>query len=191
MSHPVFDFLAQRSSTPISAICEPAPEGEELAALLKVAARVPDHGRLTPWRFILYRGDTRRQVGEYLVKRAEEREGPLSDAQKDKEATRFSRAPLVVGVIFSPLRMSESRMGAVPFAGAVAMNLASRPMRWAMRPTGSATGMRKMHRRGHFWGLRRMSALPVLSISEPLKIKCRSARARTWKRSFRTIPARG
>ncbi|EXU82531.1 nitroreductase [Brucella melitensis 548] len=115
MSHPVFDFLAQRSLTPISAICEPAPEGEELAALLKVAARIPDHGRLTPWRFILYRGDTRRQVGEYLVKRAEEREGPLSDAQKDKEATRFSRAPLVVGVIFPPLRMSESPNGSSSF----------------------------------------------------------------------------
>ncbi|MUJ32333.1 nitroreductase family protein [Brucella abortus] len=124
MSHPVFDFLAQRSSTPISAICEPAPEGGELAALLKVAARVPDHGRLTPWRFILYRGDTRRQVGEYLVKRAEEREGPLSDAQKDKEATRFSRAPLVVGVIFSPVaheRIPEWEQ--FLSAGAVAMNL--------------------------------------------------------------------
>lgn len=115
MSHPVFDFLAQRSLTPISAICEPAPEGEELAALLKVAARIPDHGRLTPWRFILYRGDTRRQVGEYLVKRAEEREGPLSDAQKDKEATRFSARRLLSVSFFPPLRMSESPNGSTSF----------------------------------------------------------------------------
>lgn len=82
MTHPVFDFLAQRSSTPISAISEPAPEGAELDELLKVAARVPDHGRLTPWRFILYRGDVRHKVGEYLAKRAEEREGPLPDSRK-------------------------------------------------------------------------------------------------------------
>ncbi len=124
VSHLVFDFLAQRSSTPISAISEPAPEGEELAKLLKVAARVPDHGRLTPWRFILYRGDTRKRVGEYLAKRAEEREGPLSDAQKSKELTRFSRAPLVVGVVSSPVaheRIPEWEQ--FLSAGAVAMNL--------------------------------------------------------------------
>ncbi|HHV67427.1 nitroreductase [Ochrobactrum sp. 695/2009] len=124
MAHPVFDFLAQRSSTPISAITEPAPEGEELAALLKVAARVPDHGRLTPWRFILYRGDARVRVGEYLARRAEEIEGPLPEGRKEKELTRFSRAPLVVGVVSSPVaheRIPEWEQ--FLSAGAVAMNL--------------------------------------------------------------------
>ncbi|MHC5230377.1 nitroreductase family protein [Brucella sp. LJL56] len=124
MTHPVFDFLAQRSSTPISAISGPAPEGEELAALLKVAARVPDHGRLTPWRFILYRGDARLKVGEYLARRAEEIEGPMPEGRKEKELTRFSRAPLVVGVVSSPVtheRIPEWEQ--FLSAGAVAMNL--------------------------------------------------------------------
>lgn len=124
MAHPVFDFLAQRSSTPISAIGAPAPEGEELAELLKVAARVPDHGRLTPWRFILYRGDARKRVGELLVKRAEEREGPLPEGRKEQELTRFSRAPLVIGIISSPVgheRIPEWEQ--FLSAGAVSMNL--------------------------------------------------------------------
>lgn len=124
MAHPIFDFLAQRSSTPISAISGPAPEGEELAALLKVAARVPDHGRLTPWRFILYRGDARLKVGEYLAQRAEEIEGPMPEGRKEKEFTRFSRAPLVVGVVSSPVaheRIPEWEQ--FLSAGAVAMNL--------------------------------------------------------------------
>ena len=124
MAHPVFDFLAQRSSTPISAISGPAPEGEELAALLKVAARVPDHGRLTPWRFILSRGDARLKVGEYLAQRAEEIEGPMPEGRKEKELTRFSRAPLVVGVVSSPVaheRIPEWEQ--FLSAGAVAMNL--------------------------------------------------------------------
>ncbi|MCR5943917.1 MULTISPECIES: nitroreductase family protein [Brucella] len=124
MAHPIFDFLAQRSSTPISAISGPAPEGEELAALLKVAARVPDHGRLTPWRFILYRGDARLKVGEYLAQRAEEIEGPMPEGRKEKELTRFSRAPLVVGVVSSPVaheRIPEWEQ--FLSAGAVAMNL--------------------------------------------------------------------
>ncbi len=124
MAHPIFDFLAQRSSTTISAISGPAPEGEELAALLKVAARVPDHGRLTPWRFILYRGDARLKVGEYLAQRAEEIEGPMPEGRKEKELTRFSRAPLVVGVVSSPVaheRIPEWEQ--FLSAGAVAMNL--------------------------------------------------------------------
>ncbi|WP_343314798.1 nitroreductase [Brucella sp. BE17] len=124
MTHPVFDFLAKRSSTPITAIKEPAPQGEELAALLKVAARVPDHGRLTPWRFILYRGDARNRVGEFLAKRAEEREGPLPDGRKEQERNRFSRAPLVIGIVSSPVaheRIPEWEQ--FLSAGAVAMNL--------------------------------------------------------------------
>jgi nitroreductase len=124
VAHPIFDFLAQRSSTPISAISGPAPEGEELAALLKVAARVPDHGRLTPWRFILYRGDARLKVGEYLAQRAEEIEGPMPEGRKEKELTRFSRAPLVVGVVSAPVaheRIPEWEQ--FLSAGAVAMNL--------------------------------------------------------------------
>jgi len=124
VAHPIFDFLAQRSSTPISAISGPAPEGEELAALLKVAARVPDHGRLTPWRFILYRGDACLKVGEYLAQRAEEIEGPMPEGRKEKELTRFSRAPLVVGVVSSPVaheRIPEWEQ--FLSAGAVAMNL--------------------------------------------------------------------
>ncbi len=123
MAHPVFDFLARRSSTPISAIGEPAPEGGELAELLKVAARVPDHGRLTPWRFILYRGAARQRIGEFLARRAEELEGPLPAGRREKEMTRFSRAPLVVGVIFSPAEGHIPEWEQFLSAGAVAMNL--------------------------------------------------------------------
>lgn len=124
MSRQIFDFLAERSSTPIVAIGEPAPQDDELAEILRVASRVPDHGKLAPWRFILYRGDARHQVGEYLVKRAEKREGPLTDARKEQERTRFSRAPLVVGVIFSPVASEKiPEWEQLLSSGAVAMNL--------------------------------------------------------------------
>ena len=63
---------------------------------------MPDHGRLAPWRFILYRGAAREAVGEALVELAERREGPLSEARREQERTRFSRAPLVIGVVSSP-----------------------------------------------------------------------------------------
>lgn len=70
--------------------------------MFRAAMRVPDHGQLTPWRFIIYRGEARERVGRLLVELAENREGPLSDARRNQELTRFSRAPLVIGVVSSP-----------------------------------------------------------------------------------------
>lgn len=102
MSNAVLDLLAQRASAPIADLKEPAPTDEQIATLMRLATRVPDHGRLAPWRFILYRGDARHQIGERLVEIAEKREGPLSEARREQERSRFSRAPLVIGVVSTP-----------------------------------------------------------------------------------------
>ena len=125
MSQQVFDFLAHRSSTPIAALKEPAPEGDELRAILQVAARVPDHGKLVPWRFIIYRGQARYDIGEFLAQRAEALEGPMPEARKDKERERFTRAPLVIGVVFSPVDTPKNIPEWEQFlsAGAATMNL--------------------------------------------------------------------
>lgn len=102
MSNAVLDFLATRASAPIPELREPAPNDAEIAQLIALATRVPDHGRLTPWRFIIYRGDSRYEIGEKLAALAEKREGPLSDARREQERARFSRAPLVIGVVSDP-----------------------------------------------------------------------------------------
>ena len=102
MSNAVFDFLANRISPPIPTLLEPAPDDAEIEQMVRVATRVPDHGRLEPWRFIVYRGDARRQIGEQLAALAEAREGPLPEGKRQQELARFSRAPLVIGVVSSP-----------------------------------------------------------------------------------------
>lgn len=124
MNASVIDFMLARRSAPIAGLKEPAPSDAELATILKVATRVPDHGRLEPWRFILYRGEARLRAGELLAALAETREGPLPEARREQELTRFSRAPLVIGVVSVP---RESRK--IPewemflSGGAVAMSL--------------------------------------------------------------------
>ena len=70
--------------------------------MIRIATRVPDHGRLEPWRFILYRGEARVEIGEQLAALAEQREGPLPEGRRNQELARFSRAPLVIGVVSSP-----------------------------------------------------------------------------------------
>lgn len=102
MNQTVVDFLLARRSKPISELKEPGPSDAEISTLMTAAARVPDHGRLVPWRFILYRGDSRRRVGEDLAALAERREGELPEHRRQQELTRFSRAPLVVGVVSVP-----------------------------------------------------------------------------------------
>ncbi|WP_420962334.1 nitroreductase family protein [Brucella sp. IR073] len=124
MTSPILDFLLQRSSTPISAIGEPGPSDTDIETMIRAAIRVPDHGRLTPWRFVLYRGAAREEVGRYLASLAEEREGPLPEARREQELKRFARAPLVIGVISSPVaheRIPEWEQ--FLSAGAAAMNL--------------------------------------------------------------------
>ena len=102
MTSPIIDFMLKRNSAPIPELREPAPGDDEIATMLRIATRVPDHGRLAPWRFVLYRGKAREEIGEKLAELAEKREGPLTEGRRNQELTRFSRAPLVIGVISSP-----------------------------------------------------------------------------------------
>lgn len=124
MDKPVLDFLLARRSAPIQELSEPGPNAEEIETILRVATRVPDHGMLTPWRFILYRGESRVEVGEKLAELAEKLEGPLSDARRQQELTRFSRAPLVIGVVSSPKESTKLPEWEMFLSGAmVALNL--------------------------------------------------------------------
>ncbi|MFB9979627.1 nitroreductase [Mesorhizobium kowhaii] len=102
MASPIIDFLLTRNSAPIPDLKEPAPSDAEIATMITAASRVPDHGRLEPWRFILYRGDARVEIGRQLAALAEQREGPLPEGRRNQELARFSRAPLVIGVVSIP-----------------------------------------------------------------------------------------
>lgn len=93
------DLLSARRSTPASKLAEPAPTDEQLERLLTIAARVPDHGRLTPWRFIVIRGDARGRLGETIAA-AYAADNPEADADKlAQQRGLLSRAPLVIAVV--------------------------------------------------------------------------------------------
>ncbi len=69
----VLDFLALRRSASAVTLAEPAPSDEELQALLRLAARTPDHGKLSPWRFILLPGPAKAAFAAKLEALAESR----------------------------------------------------------------------------------------------------------------------
>ncbi|HTV69602.1 MAG TPA: nitroreductase [Rhizobiaceae bacterium] len=124
MTSPIIDYLSTRLSAPIAELKEPAPSDAEIETMLRIATRVPDHGKLEPWRFILYRGDARVEVGKQLAELAERREGPLTEGRRLQELARFSRAPLVIGVISSPKENPKIPQWEMFLSGgAAAMNL--------------------------------------------------------------------
>ncbi len=93
------DVLNQRRSVPSRQLGEPGPSDAQLRDLLTAAIRVPDHGKLTPWRLVLIRGDARARLGAALAAMhlRHEPEAPPSVIEKDRN--RYSHAPLIVAVV--------------------------------------------------------------------------------------------
>lgn len=92
------DLLLSRRSGSAKAMTGPGPSSEELDAILKAAARVPDHGKLFPWRFILFEGDARARAGQLLIDALATTE-KLNDERVASESVRLMRAPVVVAVV--------------------------------------------------------------------------------------------
>ncbi|HBD19864.1 MAG TPA: nitroreductase [Arenimonas sp.] len=92
-------FLRRRRSVPSRQLGEPGPGTDQLRAMLAEAVRVPDHGKLAPWRFLAIRGDARHALGELLAARALERDPATPAATVEKDRQRFSHAPLVLVVV--------------------------------------------------------------------------------------------
>ena len=93
-------FLASRRSTPRPALRDPAPEGERLDALLTAAVRVPDHGRLQPWRLILIDRAAQKRLRPALREAARRLGRDEESIEKD---ARSWDSPLIVAVVFAPV----------------------------------------------------------------------------------------
>lgn len=92
-------YLETRRSIPAFQLGEPGPSTDEIMEMLKLASRVPDHGKLAPWRFIVYRGPERERLSLALAEVAMAAKPDLSEEMVKVEKTRFTRAPVVIGVV--------------------------------------------------------------------------------------------
>jgi nitroreductase len=99
---PLLAALHQRRSTPSRLLSEPGPNDAQLRQMLAAAVRVPDHGKLAPWRFLRIRGEQRARLGELLAQRARERDPGAAEAAVEKDRRRFSYAPTILAVIARP-----------------------------------------------------------------------------------------
>lgn len=92
-------LLRLRRSTAADCLTGPGPEGEALQAILAAGARVPDHRRVTPFRFVVFEGEARARAGEVLAAAFAKNDLEAEQARIEKERTRFMRAPVIVAVV--------------------------------------------------------------------------------------------
>ncbi len=94
-----FNQIAQRRSVKAADICDPGPSEDQINQILETAVRVPDHGKLGPWRFILFENQARQDFGNFLSARFKKVNPTAPKALLHLESQRFMRAPLVICVV--------------------------------------------------------------------------------------------
>ncbi|MCB4770206.1 nitroreductase [Ancylobacter sp. Lp-2] len=99
---PMIERLAARRSAPLRNLGGPALTEEELDLLFRLALRVPDHGRLVPWRFIVIEGEARAALGARLDQLYARQNPDLPAAKADMWTLYLMRAPLTVVVVSRP-----------------------------------------------------------------------------------------
>jgi nitroreductase len=118
------DLLKTRRSVKPIDLGGPAPSAAELETLLTVAARVPDHGKLVPWRFLVFEGDARLKAGLAIASAFQSDRPDATADQVEFERRRLARAPLVVAVVSRAApHVKIPEWEQVLSAGAAAMNL--------------------------------------------------------------------
>jgi len=93
------DLLLSRRSGSAKSMTGPGPSAEELRKILSAGTRVPDHGKLAPWRFIIFEGEGRARMGELLAEAVGKSDPDPSPERIALERNRFLRAPVVIGVV--------------------------------------------------------------------------------------------
>ncbi|WP_421695235.1 nitroreductase family protein [Aestuariivirga sp.] len=120
----ILTLLETRKSASAKAMAAPGPTPAQLDQILRAAVRVPDHGKLTPWRFILWEGDARARFGDVMKARWQALHPEHGDQTLGFVHGLFLRAPTVLAVVSTAadhpkIPLWEQQLS----AGAVCMNI--------------------------------------------------------------------
>lgn len=143
------DFLVSRRSVPD--LVDPGLDDQQLAELLQVAVTAHDEGDLRPWRFVVFRGEAREELGREFAAAA-----PATDGER--LAAKPLRAPLIVAVISSPRPSEHVSIAAQRSSAAAVCTL--------LELAAHGLGFGAMWRTGAFGGLRAVRNHLQLSIDE-------------------------
>jgi nitroreductase len=135
-------LTAIRTRASASKLAEPGPTPEQLDLILKLGIRAPDHGRLSPWRFVVIEGEARARFGQAIADIRRRRPPEPTERELEREAEKAMRAPTIVAVaahITNPERIPPIEQILAAGAAAQNMMLAAHAMGLgAMWKTGTA-----------------------------------------------------
>ena len=90
------DMLASRRSVLAARLDDPGPDEEELASMLDVAVRVPDHGRVTPWRLQVLTRKAQKELGDAFAEEFTRQNPGVPEDRLHLEWIRPQRSPVLV-----------------------------------------------------------------------------------------------
>jgi nitroreductase len=118
------ELLKTRRSMKPREMTGPGPSPADLETILTIGARVPDHGKLAPWRFIVFEGDARARGGEVIAGVFAKKNPQATTAEIEVEKKRLTDAPLVIGIVsFTKPHPKVPAFEQELSAGASAMNI--------------------------------------------------------------------
>ncbi|VAV91903.1 hypothetical protein MNBD_ALPHA06-1251 [hydrothermal vent metagenome] len=98
----VLAFLNTRRSTPLPLLTAPGPDAEQLATILRLAARVPDHRRVVPFRFVVFEGTAKEQAAARIMQQYRHLHPTASQSEIVAEGRKFGCSPLVIALVSTP-----------------------------------------------------------------------------------------
>jgi nitroreductase len=123
MPQPI-DFLLTRRSVKAANLVAPGPDDAQFEQILRAATRVPDHGKLAPWRIHVLQKDGQAKLGEVFAKRFAALHPDANEKQLAHERARPQRAPLLLVVTSNPVESVKAPLWEQELsAGAVCMNI--------------------------------------------------------------------
>ena len=132
----ILSLLATRRSGRPRDLVEPGPDEEQLREILHVATRVPDHGKLAPWRFVRVRKEDRGALEALLLDAYRAGNGESGRLEIEAVQRFANQAPELIVALFHPVESTKIPLWEQQLScGAAIMNLL-----WATHALGFAGG---------------------------------------------------
>ncbi len=121
--NPTVELLLKRRSLVATSQAEPGPSAEDLETILRCAVRVPDHGKLAPWRIQVVQGGAQERLGSVFAGVFRAKNPDTDDARLELERQRPQRAPLLLIVSTKIASERVPRLEQILSGGAVCQNI--------------------------------------------------------------------
>jgi nitroreductase len=122
-SNETLEYLLKRRSVKADDLLEPGPSAAQLETILQAASRVPDHGKVVPFYFLVFGGDARLEAGNVFAEIYAQNNPDAEAAQIERERNRFMRVPLVIGLVMRMRKSKKPMWEQLMTVGAASQNL--------------------------------------------------------------------